>query len=90
MKTFRDTNEITKEVLKDESFKSSEELPIDAHMKRILSHIRSHRCTVIHGETGFHFFYFFSYFMKFNFYEFRLWKIFKSTRNDFERLSSKK
>lgn len=67
MKTFRNKNEITKEVLKDESSKLSEELPIDAHMKRILSHIRSHRCTVIHGETGFHFFILTSYFMKFNF-----------------------
>ena len=52
MKSFRGSQETTKEVRKAEPFEPIEKLPIDAHMNKILSHIRSHRCTVIHGETG--------------------------------------
>ena len=53
MKSFRGHNETTKEVRKAEPFEPIEKLPIDAHINTILSHIRSHRCTVIHGETGY-------------------------------------
>lgn len=52
MKSFRTYKEATEEPIKPRPFEAIERLPIDSHMQTILSHIRSHRCTVIHGETG--------------------------------------
>lgn len=76
LKSFRTYKQETSTTdIKPQKIEVIQRLPIDDHIESILSHIRSHRCTVIHGETGnlintlLHLFHFY----------FRLWKIFSST-----------